>query len=370
MPANLHIVIACSYLHVPGGYEKAMITTANMFAGRGHKVTLLILDHSAHMYYPVDPAVQIVHLTVNFGITTKGNIISRKIRLWKDTRKLVRVLKRLQADHLICSEYHFAIAAVLGGAKKFTRVYSWEHHHYAKQEMNRFWKFLFQKYYPKLDSVICLNKDEQQYYLSVNENAVVIPNFIEPPPLVTITEEGHRGFSLISVTRFNTIKGIDLLMKVAKLILPQQPDIKWKVIGYGEQKEKFLDFIRGEGFNNQLLFQSADKTDLTDDYRDAAIFVMTSRNECFPLVLLEAMSNGLPCIAFDCDTGPRHIIHNNENGLLVGKENVQEMAAAILSLLRDSERQKWMSRNALKTIRSFYPDMVYPLWKQLFRKIS
>ncbi len=355
---------------MPGGYEKAMITTANMFAGRGHKVTLLVLDHTAGTFYPVDPVVQIVHLPVNFGITTKGNSISRKIRLWKDTRKLARVLKQLQPGHLVCSEYHFAIAALLGGAAAFTRVYSWEHHHYAKQEMNRFWKFLLNKYYPKLNAVICLNRDEQQHYLSANKNAVVIPNFIEPPPPVSMTYDDQPGFSLISVTRFNAIKGIDLLMKVAKLILPQLPDLKWKVIGYGEQKEQFLDFIRMEGLASQLIYQPADKTDLVADYRDAAIFVMTSRNECFPLVLLEAMSAGLPCISFDCETGPRHIIRNEETGLLVKPENVEEMAAAILSLLRDPARQKIMKGNALRAIGSFYPEKVYPLWEGLFNRTN
>lgn len=368
MPATSHIVIACSYLHVPGGYEKAMITTANLFAQRGHTVTLLVLDHTARIFYPVDPAVRIVHLPVNFGITAKGNSISRKIRLWKDTRKLARALKQLQPDHLICSEYPFAIAALLGGVSKFARVYSWEHHHYAKQEMNRFWKFLFNRYYPKLDSVICLNKDEQQYYITVNKNAVVIPNFIDPPPPVTMTDTAHKGFSLISVTRFNAIKGIDLLQSVAKLILPQHQDIKWKVIGYGDQKEDFIDFIRTEGLTGQLIFQPADKTDLTEDYRDAALFVMTSRNECFPLVLLEAMNTGLPCIAFDCETGPRHIIRKNETGLLIAKENVQDMAKAILSLLHDPGMQKRMGSNARKAILSYYSGEIYSLWEQLFIK--
>lgn len=368
MPAETDIVIACSYLHVPGGYEKAMITTANLFAGKGHKVTLLVLDYTAQTYYPVDPAVQIVHLPVNFGITSEGNTISRKLRLWSDTRKLVRVLKQLKPRHLVCSEYHFAIAALLGGAAKFTRVYSWEHHHYGSQVMNRFWKFLFRRYYPKLDAVICLNKDEQQYYLPVNRYAVVIPNFIEPPAADKMTDPVLKGFSLLSVTRFNNIKGIDLLMDVALRILPQHPGLKWKVIGYGEQKDRFLDFIRANGLSGQLFYQEADKTDLTKDYRDASVFIMTSRNECFPLVLLEAMSNGLPCIAFDCETGPRHIIRNKETGLLIAKENIQEMAAAILSLLQDPASLNRMGRNARESIGSFFPEKIYPLWEQLFIK--
>lgn len=366
MPVNSHIVIACSYLHVPGGYEKAMISTANLFAKKGHTVSLLILDHTAATYYPVHPGVNIVHLPVNFGITEKGNTISRKIRLWKDIKKLKQALKQLQPDHLICTEYPFAVAAVLGGATKFTRVFSWEHHHFGAQRLNRFWQYLFKIAYRKLDAVVCLNKDEQQHYLGINDQAIVIPNFIAEP--VQGSPAATKEFPLISVTRFNHIKGIDLLMQVAKLILPPDPQLKWKVIGYGEQKDVFLDFIKKEDLGTQLVFQPADKTDLSADYRNAGIFIMTSRNECFPLVLLEAMSNGLPCIAFDCDTGPRHIIQHNHTGILVEKENVQELAAAISKLLPDTATQKMMSETALVAVQSFYPDKVYELWKQLFSR--
>jgi glycosyltransferase involved in cell wall biosynthesis len=95
---------------------------------------------------------------------------------------------------------------------------------------------------------------------------------------------------------------------------------------------------------------------------------MTSRNECFPLVLLEAMSNGLPCFAFDCDTGPRHIIQHDKTGLLIEKENVVEMAKAISALIKDNARRKSMSDNAFTAVEQFYPDKVYEEWERLFEK--
>lgn len=368
MPDNLHITIACSYLHVPGGYEKAMISTANLFAQKGHKVTLLVLDHTADTYYPVHPDIRIVHQPLNFGISQNGNTISRKFDLWNDIKKLKRMLRQLKPDHLLCSEYPFAVAAILGGTRKFTKIYSWEHHHFGAQRMNRFWRFLFRRTYPKLDAIVCLNKEEQQHYLSINKQAVVIPNFIAPPRSQEQLARGNKEFSLLSVTRFNHIKGIDLLMETAKIILASNPGLKWKVIGYGEQQDAFLAFVKRENLSTQLIFQPADKPDLKGEYQNAALFVMTSRNECFPLVLLEAMSFGLPCIAFDCDTGPRHIIRHNETGLLVSNENVQELANAVASLLNNSERLEDMRRNALEVAHSYFPDTVYPLWEKLFRK--
>ncbi|HUR65278.1 MAG TPA: glycosyltransferase [Chitinophagaceae bacterium] len=365
MPNPSHIVIACSYLHVPGGYEKAMISTANLFAEKKHRVTLLILDHTAETYYPVHPGIKIIHSPMNFGITEKGNTISRKIKMWQDVRRLKALLKELRPDHLICSEYHFAVGAILAGAKKISRVYSWEHHHYHAQHLNRFWQYFQKRTYKKLDAVICLNADEKRYYRKLNDNTVVIPNFIAQPGSTT---RAAKRFDLLSVTRFNPIKGIDLLMGVAKTVLKRNDHLRWKVIGYGEQKEIFLDFINKEGLVDRLIYQPADKVDITGDYQESSLFVMTSRNECFPLVLLEAMNHAVPCIAFDCDTGPRHIIINNETGLLIEKENVERMAASILSLVDDRLKLENMSKRSLQAVVSYYPDKVYALWKALFSK--
>jgi len=254
---------------------------------------------------------------------------------------------------------------VLGGARKFTKVCSWEHHHFAVQQLNGFWKFLFRYTYKRLDTIVTLNKDEKQFYWKYSKKPCVIPNFIAPPQLTPGSGKDKPGYDLLSVTRFNHIKGIDLLMAAAKIILSQNPQLKWKVIGYGEQKDVFLDFIKEENLSKQLIYQPADKTDITKDYRNASLFVMTSRNECFPLVLLEAMSNGLPCIAFDCDTGPRHIIQQNKNGILVKKENVQELAAAVGILVTDKDRMEEMSSNARVQAGNFSPERIYGMWKQL-----
>lgn len=359
-----HIVILCSYLKVPGGYEKMMVSLANLFAEKGHKVSLLILDDSPESFYPLHHNVQLRHAELYFGIGKKGTMLGRKINWVKDIYKLGRILRELNPSNIICSEYHFAISAVLAGAKKYSQVVSWEHHHYGVLKMNGFWKKLFETIYPKLDAVVCLNEDERKFYLNYNQRALVIPNFIDKDSsLLPVKKDKNL---ILSVTRFNHIKGIDLLMQTAAMVLKKHPALKWKVIGYGEQYDALIKFVENQKLQARLLVEEASAPDITASYQEASLFVLTSRNECFPMTLLEAQNAGLPCISFDCDTGPRHIIKQGETGLLIEKENCENMAASIIQLMNEPARKENMSKNALAESINYTGNAIYPWWKALF----
>lgn len=346
-----------------------MITLANLFREKGNEVTLVILDKAKEVFYPLDAGIHVIQQPLSFGISEEGNVVSRKIKLLSDVLKLRKILKELQPSHIIATEYPFAVATVLSGAGKKAKLYSWEHHHFGAMTKSSFWNFVSNRAFQRLDAVVCLNADERNHYAAVSKKAVVIPNFIEPVGAETLPSyEQNKKTDILSVTRFNHIKGIDLFMSVAKIVLQEKPGLTWKVIGYGPQEEEVKQFILKENLSQQLLLQHAAAIDITTEYQQACVFVMTSRNECFPLVLLEAMSNGIPCVAFDCDTGPRHIIQHNKTGLLIEKENVTEMAKVISTLIQDNDRRKSMSDNALAAVEQFYPDRVYEQWEKLFQK--
>lgn len=356
-----HIAILCSRLDLPGGIERAIVNTANLFAHEKHPVTLVILDETKNSFYPLLPAVQVMQQTLSFGITPEGNVISRKIKLLTDVLKLRNLLKDLKADLVIASEYPFAAAAILAGARKISKVVSWEHHHYYELKRNVFWNNVFRLTYPRLDAVVCLNNDEKRLFASINHNPVVIPNSIEPSPPSLLTNK-----LILTVGRLTAVKGTDFLLQTAKLVLQEHPTWQWKLIGDGDMKEQVIQFIEKENLQNRLIIQPPVSHSIISEYQNASLYVMTSRNECFPMTLLEAQSAGLPCISFDCDSGPRHIIRNEENGLLVEKENSSQLAAAVSSLIIDDARRKKMGELAINNIQQFSPDNIYQLWKQLF----
>lgn len=357
-----HIAILCSRLDLPGGIERAIVNTANLFTDKGNKVTLVILDGTNKSFYPLHSSIQILKQPLSFGITTEGNIISRKLKLLSDVLKLKKIIKACKADIVISTEYPFTVAAVLARAKKYSRLFAWEHHHHAWLQKNKFWTFLCKQAYPKLNGIICLNKTEADYYKHI-ALTLIIPNFIE-------TKSGELSSctnkTILSVGWLIPRKGIDLMLQAAKHILTNHPEWKWKLIGEGEMKEQVNEFIHKETLNGRFILQAPINSEIKSEYLNASIYVMTSRFEAFPMVLLEAMSVGLPCISFDCPSGPSDIITDHVDGILVEKENTSQLTEAISSLITDDEKRKKLGQNAFKNINQYSPKNIYKLWEEIF----
>jgi glycosyltransferase involved in cell wall biosynthesis len=361
-----HIVFLCSRLDLPGGIERAVVNTANLFGRKGLKVSLVILDETDRSFYSIHPDIEIVQQSLSFGINIDGNIFSRKIKLIADTLKLKKIFKKLEPDFIICTEYPFSITAILSGAKKNSTVVSWEHHNFFELQKNFFWKRLFKTTYPKLNVVVCLNEDEKQLFQGMNSNIQVIPNFIETGLNPISKTKVHKNQTILTVARLTPVKGIDFILHIAEKILNNNPDWQWKIIGNGEMEERILHFIKDKKLQNRMMIQHPFDHNILHEYQNASFYVMSSRNECFPMTLLEAMSCGIPCIAFDCETGPRHIIKHNENGLLAEKENPQKLADAISLLIQNEDLRKKLGENAFHTTHKFSPERIFNKWEKLF----
>lgn len=366
-PSASHILILCSELYAPSGGNRVIVNLANLFVEQGYAVTLGLLDETKNSFYPVHQDVQVVQEPLLFGMTESGNPLTRKLSLLGDIKRLKKRIRALQPHIIIATEYHLAITAVLAGVQSPSRIISWEHAHFYALEKSLFWRTLFRLVYPRLDAVVCLNEDEKKLFETVNHRVRTIPNFILPPDAPV--HQTPRQTLILTVGHLIPIKGTDLLLQAAKTTLQRHPSWKWKIIGEGAMKAQVEDFIKAEHLQDRLLLEQPASHDLSMDYQNASLLVLPSRRESFGMVLLEAMSYSLPCISFDCETGPRHIINHHETGLLVEKENPMALADALTSLIMNEEKRKEMGQKALVHIQRFSPEHVLKLWEQLFSEL-
>lgn len=358
---SYHIVILCSRLDLPGGIEKAIIQLANLLDREGHKITLLILDETDKVFFPLNEEIETVREPLFFGITSKGNKLTRKAAFVKNTLQLRKLLKSLDPEVVIATEYPFAIAAVLSGIRKKAKLITWEHHHLYELPKSFFWEKMFRLTYPRSSAVVTLNSDEKKLFDEFNDNTVVIPNFITP----SIKQSTQTNKKILTVGRLTHVKGTDLLLEAAKIVFQKHPDWQWELIGTGDMKAQLLASIKDEKLESHLLVSPPLSPALETNYAEASIYVCSSRHESFGMTIIEAMNAGLPCISFDCETGPRHIIRNNEDGLLVEKDDPAKLAVAISSLITNEEKRKKMGEKALENVKRFSPGMALPMWKEL-----
>jgi glycosyltransferase involved in cell wall biosynthesis len=355
-----HIVFICSGLNTPGGIEKAIVTTANLFRSKGHRVTLVVLADTSESFYPIDPSIVTCFARLHFGITESGNFVTRKLLFIHHIIRLRSILKLLRPGLVIATEYHLTIAASL--AWKCKSVISWEHHHYGHLAKNGFWHALYLILYPRIRSVIALNPSEAAFYSEMGCTTLTIPNFVEQPSSPPKAEE-HKV--LLTIGWLTTLKGMDLIPAIARIVFEKHPGWEWKVIGTGPLKASLAKELAFLGLTRQVEVIQPLSPDLTMQYTNASVYVMLSKFECFPMVLLEAMSHGLPPVAFDCPTGPGYIISDGTDGVLVPAGDVLAMAAAIVKLIEDDEGRRLLGATAACNVRRYAPEKTYALWEEV-----
>lgn len=204
---------------------------------------------------------------------------------------------------------------------------------------------------------------------SLNEwsvkNGIIISN---PLWIETRILSDLKAKKIIAVARHSYEKGIDRLLQIWKLVAEKHPD--WVLEIYGKQNKDLglLDLIDKLQIEKSVAFLEPVKN-IQQKYTEASILVMTSRNEALPMVLIEAMATGLPCIAYDCPVGPKAIIKNNENGFLIEDGNIDLFVEKLNLLIEDQNLRVKMSVEGIKSIQKFDLNTIMNQWKILLESI-
>jgi glycosyltransferase involved in cell wall biosynthesis len=170
------------------------------------------------------------------------------------------------------------------------------------------------------------------------------------------------------VGRYNDAKGYDYIIPAWDIVHKIHPDWTLDVYGSGELHDDVVRWIKERHLEDSMILH--DPTDqIMEKYLESSICVMSSRYEGFPMVLVESMASGVPCVAFDCPFGPRNIIKDGEDGLLIDYLNTQALAEGICKLIEDKELRSSMGCRARKNILRFSREHVMQQWVTLFESL-
>lgn len=173
----------------------------------------------------------------------------------------------------------------------------------------------------------------------------------------------------IAVGRLNYEKGFDYLIEVWEKIYKVFPDWRLDIFGSGSLKEEIQDLIGQKGLSNAITLRGT-TSEVVKEYQRHSVYVMTSRSEGFPLVLVEAGACGLPAVSFDCPSGPAEIIKHGENGFLVSTVgDVESMAKYLIKLMSDYSLRQQMGQRSIELSERFKIGKVSAQWIELYNEV-
>ena len=363
------------------GTERIFSDKMNYLARNcGYDITFITYEQSNHpMAFPLDKSISVIDLNVRFLTIYKLTPI---IRCFAKLRKLIllksklnKALKQINPDYIIITTYEFdKFCCILSLPYRFV-IESHICMSSVKQGLRQqnviskcIAKWFDKINFRNLNKAYCLvsltNKDKKEWEKNTNIPIFIIPNFVTyfPEKIIPYSERQNR---IICVGRLTMQKGFDYLIDAWSLISNNYPEWKIDIFGHGELEEDLNKMIMYNNLESSIIIHKPTER-IYEEYEHSTIFILSSRYEGFAIVLLEAMSCGVPCISFDCPNGPSDIISQGENGILVPYADINKLAESIEWMIEHNQDRQKMSENARNTAHSYTQDLIMPQWISLF----
>lgn len=223
--------------------------------------------------------------------------------------------------------------------------------------------------YPRLDAVTALTEGTAAGYrelLGPGARVVCIPN---PAPADLGRRADPDSRIVVAAGSLSRRKGFDRLLKAWARLAPTHPDWRLRIFGYGRDRDELEQLIDELGVRGSARLCGYSPR-LLEELESASVFALTSRREGFPMVILEAMSLGIPVVAYDCPTGPSDIITDGRDGFVVPDGRTRLLADALGELMSDADQRRRFSEAALEKVAAYRIDAIGARWEALFDELS
>jgi len=356
-----------------GGAARIATQLANLWTARGKEVLFVTFSKVDTDFYLLSPAVERHALDLN---TTSRSFFSGVYYNACRILAVRKILKKNKPNIVIgFQDTASIILAFSRSAHKECLYFGAVRNYPPKNRITKHWHFIRRYSYKYLDSVITQTFKSADWISTHTKakNTDVIPNFINWPIPIIEPKKLPSDFTFSKKNKFlavgslRKIKGFDMLISAFYQFTQMIDDWELIIVGEGNERSNLEEQCVKLGIDKKVIFPGQ-VGNISDWYDAADVFILSSRSEGFPGVLVEAMASGLPVISFDCDTGPRDIILNRENGVLVTPESISELNKAMIEVVSDQVLMKKISDNARNIIYTLSPDSILDSWHSLFEK--
>ena len=363
-----------------GGIEKSIAALANMLCSRYEVEIACTYKLFEQSVFPIDERVKIRYLTdVKPNKTELKEAISKKniVRIFKELFYAVKVLalrKKTMIQYIKNCESSVIIATRdifdewLGDyGKDGVLKIGWEHNHYHN---NFKYAANITRSNKKLDYLVLVSESLRKFYkkelLRFKCSCVYIPNVIESIPKSSSSLTNKR---LISIGRLSPEKGFMDLLKMYAILHKDYPDWKLDIIGDGVEKENMLNFIKDYNLEDSVTLHGfRDKEYIDKMLHKSSIYLLTSFTESFGIVLNEAMSHGVPCVAFNSAEGARELISSGRNGYLIKNRSYSAFLKKVEDLINNIDERKKIGKISKQEVKQYTCEVVSKQWIDLIEK--
>ncbi|QQB37096.1 glycosyltransferase family 4 protein [Achromobacter deleyi] len=363
----LRVLLFIHSLH-GGGAERVAADLSAHWADMGREVMVVTQASAGGDVYALHPKVrrEVLH-TAGEGGGLRG--------IWSNVqrvRALRRVIKAFRPDIVLGMMTTASVLSVLACTGLSCRVVATEHTHPPSQTLSGFWQRLRRLTYPRAARVVALTRGTAQWIEQhvPGSRLAVIPNPVHwplpkgEPMLAPPSGDGRKR--LLAVGRLHADKGFDLLLQAYARLAPSHPDWDLVILGEGDERRALEAQLREAGLQDRVSLPGR-AGNVGDWYQSADLYVLTSRFEGLSNTLLESMASGLAAVAFDCDTGPREIVREGVDGVLVRPNgDVDALCRELDAVMGDAALRQRMAEAATAVRERFSAERVLGQWKELF----
>lgn len=372
---SVHVLLFDAY--GGGGVARTVINLANHLAEHCDVELITLFRSRAKPRFTIDPRVRVsvLHDTRRRPRRWRALLEKRptllRPRPWESRMSLLtdvllwRKLRSLPAGILLTTRPSLHLAAARLAPRRLV-VVGQDHSQFEARFGTRRQAKVLRYAVPRLDAFAVLTEEDAADYRRAIPDACevrFIPNAL--PWKVADTPAPLESKVIVTAGRLDPGKGHARMVRAYATVAARHPEWQLHIYGSGSERNALAAQIAELGLVQQVRLMGY-TLDLRSALADASVYALTSHSEGFSMVLIEAMSVGLPPVAMDCPRGPRQIIEDGSNGRLVPDGDEPAFAAALLSLVEDEELRRRLGRQALDDARAYELDEVGDQWERLF----